>query len=188
MPAISAVAARQWFSAVRATLVQLKKIYPLGANATELPSKVLAETTRGRIMRRLVEAGFITSSKQKFFACPEAIELALANDALIADALWPKSQDLSQLQIVVPPPAPPAPPPVPPSAYHPLWSPPAPPTPPPPVEIKLAPPPPIENMRRPPEGASPEVVQEWIFTMLHAQTENLIYIREQVDKLLRQWS
>jgi len=51
----------------------------------------------------------------------------------------------------------------------------------------LAPPPQIEGVQRPPPGASPEVVQEWIFTLLHAQTENLIYIRESVDRLLSLW-
>jgi len=57
----------------------------------------------------------------------------------------------------------------------------------PPTALALGPPPALEGVQRPPLGASPEVVQEWIFTLLHAQTENLIYIRENVDRLLALW-
>lgn len=47
----------------------------------------------------------------------------------------------------------------------------------------LQPPPPVEGMQRPPQGAPPEVVLEWVFTLLHAQAENFIYVREKVDRL-----
>lgn len=59
-----------------------------------------------------------------------------------------------------------------------------PPTPPPSMSPELGRPPSIENIQRPPAGAPDSVVQDWIFTLLHAQTENLIYVREQVDKIL----
>jgi len=53
--------------------------------------------------------------------------------------------------------------------------------------VVLQPPPALEGVQKPPPGAPPEVVQEWIFTLLHAQTQNLIYIRETVDRLLEAW-
>ncbi len=49
--------------------------------------------------------------------------------------------------------------------------------------FKFAPPPPIEGVQRPPVGSDPLVIQDWIFTLLHAQTENLIYMRERVNDL-----
>lgn len=46
---------------------------------------------------------------------------------------------------------------------------------------ELPPPPVLEGVKKPPQGSSEDVVREWIFILLHAQTENLIYIREKVD-------
>jgi len=161
---MSPAQAKQWLTATRDTLSHLQKIHPLMLSASKLPISSLKVTTRSRVLNCLVEKGYIVRVGQppgsKYVARPEAIEQALADDALISEVLWPtKLPDPSQLNLEQPALAEPA----------------------------LAPPPSIDNMRRPPPGASPEVVQEWIFTMLHAQTENLIYIREQVDSLLIEW-
>jgi len=170
---VSPAQAKQWLTATRGTLSDLLKIHPLMLSASELPVSSLKVTTRNRVLGRLVEKGYIVRIGQpphsKYTARPEAIEQALADDALISEVLWPtKLPNLSQLDLKQPSPAEPTEPAE-------------------PAEPELAPPPSIDNMRRPPPGASPEVVQEWIFTMLHAQTENLIYIREQVDSLLNEW-
>ncbi len=167
-PTITPAQAKQWLTTTRNALAALQKIHPQMYSASELPLNALKKSTRNRVLGRLVDSGYIVRVGQppssKYIACPDAIDRALADDMLISNVLWPTRLpvDLSQ--------------PLPESSPDPA----------PEEEEALAPPPPIDNMRRPPAGASPEVVQEWIFTMLHAQTENLIYIREQVDKLLGQ--
>jgi hypothetical protein len=164
---VSPAQAKQWLTATRGTLIALQKIYPLPYSASELPLNALTRSTRNRVLGRLVDKGYIVRigkpPSSKYVACPDAITSALQDDALISEVLWPSSH----LPVFdeVPPPVPP----------------------PPAVAVELAPPPPIDNMQRPPQGASAEVIQEWIFTMLHAQTENLIYIREQVDSILNEW-
>jgi len=171
---VSPAQARQWLNATRNTLIELKKIHPLMAAASELPITVLARSTRSRVLKRLVEKGYIArlgSTHGRYVACPESIDPPLKDDALLSDVLWPsRLAEVPQMQFGESPQAP--------AEEIPSELP----------EAALAPPPQIENMQRPPLGASPEAVQEWIFTMLHAQTENLIYIREQVDELLRKWS
>jgi len=105
-------------------------------------------------------------------AVPEMINAAFTDERILLTLLWPSAYPA------------PAPAPVPvPVAEEPAQ--------PPPHEeeapLALQPPPALEGVQKPPPGAPPDVVQEWIFTLLHAQTQNLIYIRETVDRLLEAW-
>ena len=47
----------------------------------------------------------------------------------------------------------------------------------------LPPPPTLVGVMQPPPGASNDVLLAWIFTLLHAQVENMVYLRTQVDEM-----
>jgi hypothetical protein len=133
------------------------------------------------VLDKLQDAGLITRVPGGgIMAVPPMTKAALEDERVILSLLWPGSYKAP----AVPGTAAEEPEPGPDVFNDPDFSlarATAPPTP------TLAPPPQIEGVQRPPPGASPEVVQEWIFTLLHAQTENLIYIRESVDRLLSLW-
>jgi hypothetical protein len=50
-------------------------------------------------------------------------------------------------------------------------------------QLELPAPPHIENLNMPPLGSPPELIHQWIFTLLHAQAENTIHMREKIDRI-----
>lgn len=158
MSKITAAEAKRWHKMVRDSLVELKKIFPLGAQSGELSVAKMNSTSRGRIMTSLVRDGYIRRVKVRYFAVPDKIDEAIQNEQVLSDIMWPKKvatigEMLEEPQLDT-------------------------------QQLTLPPPPPVENLTRPPPGASHEEIVQWIFTLLHAQAENTIYMRERIDQLL----
>lgn len=178
--------ARQRLAIVRAAFTQLRRNYPEPLTGADL-FQPMARASRQRLAAHLRDAGYLEVSgyhghTQLFVANIEKITAALADEALLADLAWPEKKpretELAEAPTSVsfedgdPAPASPD------GALRPDTTPADAPN----LSESLQPPPPMANMDAPPPGAAPDVVQAWIFTLLHAQTENLIYIRERLDQ------
>ena len=168
--ALSTDEAKRRLGIVRAVLGILCVRSPEWVTSRTLPIS-LPSTWKREVIGRFVDRSLVQISGygrgRELRVPPEsvtAVQEIIADDRKLSLMLWPSEGVPSS------PPLPPSPPP--------------PPTPEEQQELFLANPPPIDELKQPPPGSSPEVIQAWIFTLLHAQTENLIYLRERIDKAL----
>ena len=125
------------------------------------------------------EMAHVRGQLRSFVANPERLPEAFSDRRLVESLIWPNSassplrtDDEEDAQTSMPVEQSVEAPPPPPVNHQPPVA----------AEFRHQPPPYIPGVARPSPDASPSFIQDWIFTVLHAQTENLIYIRTRIDE------